>query len=755
MKTRLFHMALISIAFAITCVFIATGAYFHAGLDVRVGMPASEMVRAPHEVQNTIATELNRQQARSLAEGLPPAVSPDPEEWRIVENNLRILRNQIDDIRIAYSQERQAFEEAIINWEITIATMDAEAEAALAEWNAVHNQIIADGGTAADVPPQPIIPMHPSEPEWQGESFSRFLGLPVSFTDPQEYMLVHMTEQDYSMFWSAIDTVASIVQTEIINAIDLLTARRVEDEFNNLEGLDHLTVALADHIVLSNLRTNSIIDVEQTRINFENQAAYYQEVWFVENQIIIDIGQIVTEDIYEILFRLGLLRPDSIRDNLVPMLGVFIVVAALFLASLMYLFFYHTSIFINKKESMLLFTLYVLNISLVWMLSEFSFPFVPLLIFPMLAAVLIDRRSATVLTFSIVLTCYFIVPGSLTYLLFYTTSGILICLISRFTTERNKVFLVGLLMMVIQFALSVAITLIVERNQALYNVYAIQELITTAGIAAISGMLVVIICTGSLPFWETFFGVVTPVKLLDLTNPTNLLLRRLTIEAPGTYHHSLIVANLAETAAYDIGGNTHAARVGGYYHDVGKLKFPHYFAENLDKDNPHDHLDPISSAQLIISHVSYGLTLASEHRLPQFVRDMIKEHHGTTLLQFFYAKAKESDPQADDKDYRYPFTIPQTRESACVMLADSVEAAVRAMMPKMKSVDEVEQTIRNIIRGKLNDGQLADSQLSIKDVIVIEQSFFRVLKGMYHERIAYPKASPPEEKAADIALSLR
>jgi putative nucleotidyltransferase with HDIG domain len=243
---------------------------------------------------------------------------------------------------------------------------------------------------------------------------------------------------------------------------------------------------------------------------------------------------------------------------------------------------------------------------------------------------------------------------------------------------------------------------------------------------------------GSLPLWETFFGVVTPVKLLDLTNPTNLLLRRLTIEAPGTYHHSLIVANLAETAAYDIGANAHAARVGGYYHDVGKLKFPHYFVENLDGENPHDHLDPINSSNIIMSHVSYGLTLASEHRLPQFVRDIIKEHHGTTLLQYFYSKARETGEQFDEKDFRYPYIIPQTRESACVMLADSVEAAVRSMIPKIQSVDEVEKTIRFIIRGKLNDGQLAESDLSIRDVTVIEQSFFRVLKGMYHERIAYP-----------------
>jgi putative nucleotidyltransferase with HDIG domain len=262
-----------------------------------------------------------------------------------------------------------------------------------------------------------------------------------------------------------------------------------------------------------------------------------------------------------------------------------------------------------------------------------------------------------------------------------------------------------------------------------------------AGFASLNGVLTVIICVGSLPFWEAFFGVVTPIKLLDLTNPTNLLLRRLTIEAPGTYHHSLIVANLAETAAYDIGANPNTARVGGYYHDIGKLKYPQYFIENVAGENPHDSMDPFNSAQVIISHVTYGLTLASEFKLPQFVRDIIQEHHGDTVIQFFYRKAvaENGGQPVNEEDFRYPYVKPQSRESACVMLADTVEAAVRSMIPRVKSVDEVESQITTLIRDKLYDGQLSDSKLSIRDVDTISESFFRVLKGMYHERIPYPK----------------
>jgi putative nucleotidyltransferase with HDIG domain len=292
--------------------------------------------------------------------------------------------------------------------------------------------------------------------------------------------------------------------------------------------------------------------------------------------------------------------------------------------------------------------------------------------------------------------------------------------------------------MLVQFILSISISLITESSSTLL---VWPEVFTNAGFAALNGMLTVIVCMGSLSFWEVFFGVVTPVKLLDLTNPTNALLRRLTIEAPGTYHHSLIVANLAETAAYDIGANPHTARAGGYYHDIGKLRNPHFFIENIAGENPHDHMDPYNSVQLIVNHVSYGLSLAAEYRLPQFIRDIIKEHHGTSLMQYFFAKAKESncDKEIDEKEFRYPYSVPQNRESACVMLADMVEAAVRSLIPRVKSVDEVRDQISALIRNKLNDGQLIDSQLSIKDVDIIENSFYRVLKGMYHERIPYPK----------------
>jgi len=259
----------------------------------------------------------------------------------------------------------------------------------------------------------------------------------------------------------------------------------------------------------------------------------------------------------------------------------------------------------------------------------------------------------------------------------------------------------------------------------------------------------------SLPFWETFFGVITNIKLLDMTNPNNALLRRLIIEAPGTYHHSLVVANLSETAAYEIGADANLARVGGYYHDIGKLKNPQFFAENQDMmgENPHNGLTPLESVNTIIGHVRYGMELAGESRLPQAIKDFIMQHHGTTLIQYFYCKAKKDSGDINENEFRYPMTIPQSKETAILMLADTAEAAVRSMKKGVNHFNDLEPDIKRLIKAKLDDGQLLDSGLSIKDLDLIAKAFMRVFRGMFHERIEYPKLEMPDVTPANGEVS--
>ncbi len=231
------------------------------------------------------------------------------------------------------------------------------------------------------------------------------------------------------------------------------------------------------------------------------------------------------------------------------------------------------------------------------------------------------------------------------------------------------------------------------------------------------------------------------MKLLELINPEHPLLRKLVVEAPGTYNHSLMVANLSEAASDAIGANSLLTRVSAYYHDIGKTGRPYFFKENqVGNKNPHDRIDPLTSANIIFSHVKYGLQLAREYGLPKFVEHAIEGHHANTLVKYFYIMAKKNAEDPDlikEKDFRYGGELPRTKEVTILMFADSVEAAVRSLSDPTQG--NIRNTIENIVNDKISDGQLKNSPISFRDIEIIKQSFEKTLKGIYHERIEYPK----------------
>ena len=275
-----------------------------------------------------------------------------------------------------------------------------------------------------------------------------------------------------------------------------------------------------------------------------------------------------------------------------------------------------------------------------------------------------------------------------------------------------------------------------------------RKILLDAGIASIGAFISGILAIGLLPFLESSFNLITNIKLLEISNPNSPLLKRLLMEAPGTYHHSVMVANLAEVAAEEVGANPIIARVGAYYHDIGKIKRPFFFGENqLGGGNPHDKISPELSASIIISHVKDGLDLAKEYDIPLVIRNIIGQHHGTTLVKYFYYTLKNNSENPDEvkeEDFRYPGPIPESKESAIVMLADSVEAAVRSI--NEPTMTKIEEMINNIIKDKLNSNQLDNCELTFKDLNLIKKSFLRVLKGLYHHRIEYPKEKNKDEK---------
>ena len=260
-----------------------------------------------------------------------------------------------------------------------------------------------------------------------------------------------------------------------------------------------------------------------------------------------------------------------------------------------------------------------------------------------------------------------------------------------------------------------------------------------------------LLMTGVLPFIERIFNLATPMRLRELADLNQPFFRRFLLEAPGTYHHSVLVGSLAEAAADVVGADPLLARVGGYYHDIGKLTKPTYFAENIHGQSRHEKLSPPMSALVIVSHVRDGVEMGKELGLPQPVVDVIAQHHGTCVVEYFYYEAlKEArangSTRVDVARYRYPGPKPQTKEAAIVMLADAVEAASRAL--KSPSSARVAELVHELVMRRLLDGQLDESPLTLREIHKIEQTMTRMLQGLFHTRIPYPSR---EETADGVA----
>lgn len=264
------------------------------------------------------------------------------------------------------------------------------------------------------------------------------------------------------------------------------------------------------------------------------------------------------------------------------------------------------------------------------------------------------------------------------------------------------------------------------------------ELITLLLFCVGNGFLTLVLTIGILPYIESAFNVTTSLTLMELCDPNTPLQRTLMQKATGTYQHSLMVANLAEAAALRIGADAQLVRTAAYYHDIGKIKRPEFFSENQMTDfNPHDKISANLSYLIITTHVKDGIALAKEARLPQTIIDIISQHHGNTVVGYFYHKAKKQDPDVKEDDFRYMAKRPQTREAAILMIADTVEAAVRSSISHLNHA-QVASFIRNLINDKMNDKQFIECNLTYRDLNEITDEMIRVINSMYHKRVAYP-----------------
>lgn len=509
----------------------------------------------------------------------------------------------------------------------------------------------------------------------------------------------------------------------------------IEKIFESLdisEGEKELGISLINNTI----QPNKFIDEEATKRRKEEEAEKIEPVVIKEHQVIVRKGDIIDSNALELIRESGLLKEEEGYDNGI-VIGVIILILLLQILVFGYIYLFNPDIIYGNKLLVLL-----IIITSIILISQGLYnisPFImPISAAALLIAILFDIRLSLIVNLFTVLILAFILKLDDTQMIMYLVGGSIGGFLAVRKKLRYNILLNGLLIGIINILTIISFGLIKKLE--------LMDILIRGGYSLLNGVFSGVLTIGTLPIWENVFEVLTHLKLLELSNPNQPLLKRLLLEAPGTYHHSIIVGNLSERAAESIGADPLIARVGAYYHDIGKLSRPYFFKENqLGMDNPHDKLQPTMSTLIITNHVKDGIELGKKNKLPKEIIDIIGQHHGDTVVSYFYHKAKQ-DKSKDVKmdDFRYPGPKPQTREAAIVMLADSTEAAVRSLKEPTKK--NVEEMIRNIIRSKLEDGQLEECDLTLKDLNIIAQSFSSIIMGIFHERIEYPDIDLSEEK---------
>ena len=672
---KYFSIVLLCIGFLITVICIATGSYIQTMESVQIGSVATQRYVALKDEVDTVATEKKKAEAAAT-------VGP------LYKHDLEIEQQSISEIEGFFKR---------------LDEMQGTLRAGESLSDAIKNTS---------------------------------LKLPVVLSVRQYSAYQVLSQQDKLEFQkSCINIVNSIYEQGVTAEAVEKSREQINTNLQQTQWNSELQ-EMGMAVLNSALKANLVLDTDAMQLARQKKEDEIEDVIIKKNQKIVDEGEIITAEIYRKLETMNLINTENTAETILPVFSSIVVVLLIFAS--VFLFFYSSNKkwhSLKKNEMVILFTIYMIVVLLLRVMSEVPyFTLIPLSVFPMLVSLLISRRVALLLNCFVSIIGCFVFNGDVEFLLYFLLTGEFAALIMRYAEKRKYVFPVAVCVAVINFISMMAVGLFFEKGYS-------QGLLYSSAYGAAAGLIAVILSIGSLPFWEAIFEANTPLRLLELTNPNNELLRRLMIEAPGTYHHSLIVANLAETAAYEIDANAALARVGAYYHDIGKLKSPLYFSENQAGENPHDQMEPYSSTQIITAHTTAGVQMAKERGLPKAIINIIQEHHGNSLVKFFYYKALKQygADNVKEQDYRYQSCVPQSREAAIVMMADTVEAAVRSMVGQGKSLDDVEEFIKMLIKDKLDDGQLDKSGLAISDLETIRKSFIEVFKGMYHNRVAYPK----------------
>ncbi len=555
----------------------------------------------------------------------------------------------------------------------------------------------------------------------------------------------------------AFNTMVTEVRSAVVNALNTtIREGQVTSSISNINAIckyrvdSDLTNYIVPVVLNAVIKPNMVVDENATEAARQAARDSVEPVIYKQGQNIVREGERISSYQIAMLSALGLLDTASI--DLTVYGGAALVVVTTVLVMVLMLHMLNPGVLRDLRQVLVIMLVMIISVGLgVLSIKLINVYLVPVALGAMLLTGLLGARTGLTAGIALSVILASLAAGSNTA---YSAEMVHLLLTGVVGSVAAVKFLAGKpqrVRTVICGVLVAGVNLIVMLAQGMMTASDLHNTMSNAAWSMAGGVISGLIAVGFQPVFEAAFNLATPSKLLELANPNQPLLRRLLIEAPGTYHHAIIVANLSEAAAEKIGANPLLARTGAYFHDIGKLKRPLYFKENQRGENPHDHTDAYVSAAIVTAHTSDGLALAQKHHLPPEIQRIIVEHHGDTPVMYFYHKAlQQADGKpVDIKDFRYGGSRPSTKESAIVMLADTIEAAVRSMPDPTPQA--IQRFIERLVRGKIEDGQLSNSPLSLLDIDGICEAFSAVLSGVFHERIEYPNVQVPHGNAPAAA----
>ena len=460
------------------------------------------------------------------------------------------------------------------------------------------------------------------------------------------------------------------------------------------------------------------------------------------NELIVDTNNRITESV---LLKLKSLQLESERrlgyeraaDKFREYLGAFFVVSILLFLLFSFFYIYRNEYFIESKLLLLIGLLMYLIVFFSWIIVSYQLPvyIIPIAMFSILLTVLLDTTVSLISSTILILLVSLLIGNDLDFAIVQFFISFIAILSVRKLRKRRQIIATMLTLVFCSLFVFFSVMLFKGIDFLDYNY-------STVGYLALSSFLCPILAFGLVPLFESFFGITTDLSLIELLDYDQPLLKKLMEDAPGTHTHSVKVGTLAESCANAIGARALLCRVGSYYHDIGKIKKPEYYAENQTGENKHDSITPHMSAKILKQHVTDGLSLADEYGLPNIVKDFIETHHAKNRMEFFYKKALENDSKVDENEFRYPGPKPSSKETGIVMLAEAIEAQANSL--KNPTLEKFETMIDKAIRSRLEDGQLDECPLTMEDLQKIKgrrdgkHGLLPVLSGLYHSRPEYP-----------------